>query len=74
MLAEISLKELVKSTAKAKGLTMQKMATAADMSLRQFVTVVNSGFTEGTRLGTIQKMAEVLETKPSELIRLTIEE
>lgn len=71
--AETTIKELVRAKIKNEKLSMEKLAREADLSFRQFVTVVNSGITKGTRFGTIEKVAKILDKEPSELIRLTVD-
>ena len=72
--AETTIKELVRARIKSEKLSMEKLAREADLSFRQFVTVVNGGITKGTRVGPLEKVAKVLVKEPSELIRLTVEE
>ena len=74
IVAGTTLKELARETMTQRKTTLERLAREADMSWSQFSTVVNEGISEGTRFGTIKKLAKVLGKSPSELIRLIGEE
>ena len=74
IVAGTTLKELAQTTIAQRKTTLERLAREADMSWSQFSTVVNGGLSEGTRFGTIKKLAKVLGKSPSELIRLVGEE
>lgn len=70
IVAEATLRQLVEGHAKQSNITLERMAREADMSWSQFHTVLDNGFSNGTRWGTIKKFARVLGKDTAELIRL----
>lgn len=71
--AEATLRQLIEAEARGRGLTLVELAHQGKISWSQFHTVINTGITKGTRFGTIEKFAQLLDKRPSELIRIIAE-
>lgn len=68
------LRFLVEKHKKQTGLSYEKMARIVDLSRNQFMNVLESGFSDATRLKTIRGFAKLLGMKTWELLRLLDEE
>lgn len=69
-----TLSFLVEKARREKGLSYEKVSREVSISLNQLRNVLESGFTNGTQLGTVRGFAKFLGMQPWQLLKILEEE